>query len=147
MVSLVGVVVAVAVVFVVPVVVGVKTGRLRALLPCAVVVAGLVAWFGWSALGDTARCDSATTASDRMLMISYTGSECEDHHSASVDEGEDLVKVTVKTWEFATGCNDVAAHRQIAVKLDRALGDRQLVDGSCHSPREPCAREVSAVGN
>lgn len=143
--SLILLVVLAIAVLVVPVVVGVKTGRLRWLLPTAAVAVALVAWFGWSALGDTVKWDSATAVSDRVLTISYSGSECEDHHSASVHEGDDKVKVTVKTWEFSTGCSDVGASRKITVTLDRALGDRQLIDGSCHSSRKSCAREVVAA--
>lgn len=141
--SLIAVAVVTVLVFAIPLAIGIKTGRLRILLPCAVVVTALVAWFGWAALGEAAEWDSAKVHGDRALTINYTGSECEDYHSVSIDEDEDSVTVSIKTWEFATGCSDVGSTRQISVKLDRALGDRQLIDGSCRSRRTSCTREVS----
>lgn len=145
MLSLVALVFVALLVLAVPVVVGVKTGRLRMLLPCGVALTALVSWFGWSALGETATWESATALSDRAITISYSGSECESHHSVSVDENDDKVTVTVKTWEFSTGCSDVAAHREITVKLDGPLGDRKLVDGSCHTRRASCIRELAGA--
>jgi hypothetical protein len=66
-----------------------------------------------------------------VVHLSYVGSECRDRVTVEVDEGRRRVVLTVRETVTARSCSDLGVSYDLEVRLDRPLGDRQLVDGAC----------------
>lgn len=128
---------------VVPVLAARRFGRMKIVVPLATALSGLALWLAWSAAGEDATWDRVASVEARTLKITYTGSECEDHRSVSVDQSSTSIVISVKTWSFASGCSDVGFQHQFNVTLDSPLGDRVVLDGNCTGSRTRCERPIS----
>lgn len=104
--------------------VGVVVGAL-----VAVVVAVLVASFY---AGRPMPWAHASSDDGSLVLVEYTGGECDQGDSADVDETATTVTITVRVRDLPWwSCSDVGIPRAVEVLLDAPLGDRQLIDGAC----------------
>jgi hypothetical protein len=127
---------------VVPILVARRFGRTKIIAPAAMVLTAIALWFGWSALSESVTWDSAVVLDPHTIQVTYTGSECEDHRSVSIDQSSVRVVITVKTWSFASGCSDVGLRRRFRVTLDNPLGNRAVLDGNCFGAPSHCVHPV-----
>ncbi|QIM20243.1 hypothetical protein G7075_02230 [Phycicoccus sp. HDW14] len=67
--------------------------------------------------------------------VTYTGSDCQDGSRLEVTEEATRVVLTVRAWEFPTGCNDMGVTYRVSATLDEPLGTREVVDGACFDDR------------
>lgn len=125
----------VALLFVVPVAIAIKTRRVRLTLPVALVVtAGALLWAWTSVDKEVKVLDSIVSVDGVALTVMYIGSECEDQRSVSVDEGDQQVRILVTTRSFASGCTEVGVPHTVAITLDEPLDSREVVNVGC-TPR------------
>ena len=110
--------------------------RRSALLIAGGLVVVLIAWW-WVDLtrGEPRPFTKPVVAEGRNLQVSYTGSHCQDGSRLDVDERADEVVVTVYTWEYPTGCDDMGVPYTLRATLTDELGGRRVVDGACEVPK------------
>lgn len=128
---------------VIPVLAAHRFGQMKIVVPVAAALTAIALWLAWSAAGENATWDRAVSVDARTLQITYTGSECEDHRTVSVDQDSTRVVISVKTWSFASGCSDVGFQHHFDVTLDSPLNDRAVLDGNCTGSRTRCEREIT----
>ncbi len=114
--------------------------RARIVIPVALVAIVLGSALAWASLAEPVQWHEATIFNHQTVRVTYTGSECEGHHSASVDESNSRVKISVTTRKWSTSCSDVGIRRSITVRLKADLGTRKLTDGNCLGTGDECER-------
>ncbi len=136
-----------ALLFVVPVVIGIRAGKVKIALPVAILVTGgALLWFGswaWTRTAEEEVLDSIVSIEGRKLVVSYFGADCEDQRSVAVEEDRRSVRISVTSRSFASGCNDMAVLRTVSISLDEPLGSREVVNVGCTSGRAGCKRVLS----
>jgi len=110
------------------------SGRFLLLLVGAVVAVTGLGWWFWNASAEYERIERFTPTGEATVVVAYTGGSCESRRSVSVDESDETVAITIRTWTFAWSCDDVGHAREVEVTLDRPLGDRELVDDADTGP-------------
>lgn len=131
--------------FVLPVFIGYRTGHLLIAMPVAILATAGVFFWVWSSLAETETLEAIVAADGNNLVLSYYGGDCEDQRSVSVDEDDETVRVSVTSRSFASGCNDMAVLRRIAVTLEHPLGTRAVVDLGCTRDRSGCERTLTPL--
>jgi hypothetical protein len=133
----------VAALFVMPVVIGVKTRSTRVVLPVALLLTGGALFWAWTGVGvEQEVLDSIVSVEGNELTVMYIGGECEDQRSVTVDEDDDQVRISVATRSFASGCSDIGMLHTFAVTLDGPLSSREVVNVGCTRERRGCRRTL-----
>lgn len=134
----------VALFFVVPVAIAIKTQRIRLTLPFALVLTGGALFWAWTSVDQQEEVlDSIVAVDGVALTVMYIGGECEDQRSVSVDESDKQVRILVTTRSFASGCSDVGVAHTVAITLDEPLDSREVVNVGCTAERLGCRRVLA----
>ena len=126
--------------FVVPVVVGIRTRHTRIAVPIALLLTASAMFWVWMDRAELQALDEIQSVAGNRMVATYVGSECEDHRSVSVVEDESSVRIKVVTRSFSSSCSDVGMHHEVAVTLDRPLSTRKVVNVGCVSGGPGCTR-------
>ena len=107
-------------------------GWLWAAVAVTVAAALLLAWLLYrESQTDPVPWTKPARVDREVVRLSYVGSECRDGASVDVEEDRRQVTLTVQETVTARSCSDVGVTYALEVRLDRPLGDRELVDGAC----------------
>jgi len=115
--------------------------RRQVVITASVVLLGMLAayyWFflRWSTYEVSWDPPPGVSADGRTVRVNYVGGpangDCRTEGRVSVDERQDRVvlSVTVAELRFRGACTRLGYHRTAVAHLDRALGQRKLVDGN-----------------
>jgi hypothetical protein len=107
-------------------------GWLWAAVAVTVAAALLLAWLLYrESRTDPVPWAKPAQVDGEVVRISYVGSECRDRARVDVQEDRRRVVLTVRETVTALSCSEVGVSYDLEVRLDRPLGDRELVDGAC----------------
>lgn len=101
----------------------------------ALVLVVAAAWWWLTGTRGLAPFHKPVATDGRSIVVTYTGSECQDGSRLKVDEQDDRVLITVHRWSRATECSDIGIDYALTAVLSRPLGDRVVVDGACEEPQ------------
>jgi hypothetical protein len=77
--------------------------------------------------------DRLPAEDDSTVLLRYSGSSCPEGVRVAVDEDDDEVVLTVYQTVRRGSCDASAPTYEVEVRLDRPLGERELVDGAAGS--------------
>ena len=126
--------------FVVPVVVGIRTGHTKIAVPIALLLTASAMSWVWVDRAELQALDEIQSVTGNRMVVTYVGSECEDHRSVSVVEDESSVRIKVVTRSLSSGCSDVGVHHEVVITLDRPLSIRKVVNVGCVSGGTGCTK-------
>jgi hypothetical protein len=102
-----------------------------AVLIASVLIATVVgAAVAWASGGEPRSWVYAPEVDGSTVTVTYSDSPCRTFERVDVDEANDEVTITVRTWTFASSCNDSLQLYSVEVRLEAPLGERSLVDGA-----------------
>jgi hypothetical protein len=96
------------------------------------VVATVAVWvvLAWGGVGTPRSWYDSHEVDGSTVTVTYSDSPCQTFEKVDVEETDQEVTITVRTWTFAFSCSDALHPYTAKVRLDRPLGDRVLVYGA-----------------
>jgi hypothetical protein len=109
--------------------------RSRRFFPTVLVVfvlGTMAVWvvLAWGGVGTPRPWYDSFEVDGSTVAVTYSDSPCQTFEKVDVEETDQDVTITVRTWTFAFSCSDALHPYTASVRLDRPLGDRALVDGA-----------------